>query len=220
MANYLLKYVGTYRVLPEIDRSTGDFPRDFDGSIVDDDIYITCQNNIQIKMAHLDSSRRMLLSAYIPSIGRGRNIKKALDEQGIFYIEYEETDAEVIFLFKAADIEPVAKLLKAKTSGAGIRPFSSKNLPKRKDIVLPEGEIARYKEITSKVDQGNSLLIHSKTLAFLSDVLEIELKKGNKEFSYKKDMRKQNLARQTKEYIWTKGYWDRYLEYLDQELSK
>lgn len=45
MAQYLLKFKGKYRILPELDLGTNDFPRDKNGEIAKeyDDIYIACQ---------------------------------------------------------------------------------------------------------------------------------------------------------------------------------
>ena len=214
-----MKYKGTYRILAELDQDTNDFPRDSSGNIDEDydDLYISCQNGNKIKSAYLENNR-MLLSAYIPSLGRGRNIKKELDKEGIFYTDYEETDAEVLFLFKAKDIEPIAKLMKAKTSGANISPFSVKNLPKA-NIQIPTEEIERYKEITSVIQKGDLLFIHRVTTAFLTDILEKKSKKSSKDFNYKTDMKKLKLSRQAKEYIWIKNFWEEYLEYLKKEID-
>lgn len=119
MANhYLMKYKGTYRILPELDQNTHDIPRNKRGEIMEgyDDIYIACQNGNKIyTYGHMNGNSKVVwLTAYIPSIGRGRNIKKVLDEQQIEYIEYRESDVEVEFRFKAKDIDTIAILLKAK----------------------------------------------------------------------------------------------------------
>lgn len=217
MAQYLLKYKGTYRVLPELCLDTGDFPRDYFGNIDEDydDLYISCQHGNKIKSAHLDESRRMLLFAYIPSIGRGRNIKKAIDEQGIWYDDYEETDEEVTFFFKAKDIEPVAKLMKARTNGANISPFSDKNLPKNSDVKIPTELMDKYKTISSKVDRKDLLIIGRITKSFLADILAKKLK-----IDYRADMKKLHMSRQTKEYIYTKNMWSEYLKYLDEKIAE
>ena len=81
MSHYLMKYKGTYRILPELDVDTHDFPRDANGEIADgyDDLYISCYYGNKIFMYGHDVNKRAILSAYIPSLGRGRNIKKVLD---------------------------------------------------------------------------------------------------------------------------------------------
>lgn len=219
--NYLLKYKGKYRILPVIDFETNDFPRDSNGNIEDDlEIYITCQNGNRIEYYGLNESRRAILLAYIPSLGRGRNIKKALDKQGIDILYYDESDEEVLFHFNAADIETVATLMKAKTSGASISPYSKKNLPKTK-IDIPEEDMAAYKDIVDKVDKNDKLLIHRITTEFLDNVLAKELRpKGTRKlYDYKTDMKKLKLARDSKGYIWTKELWNEYLEHLEKEID-
>lgn len=219
--HYLMKYKGTYRILAELDKNTNDIPRNSNGEIATgyDDLYISCQYGNKIFTYGHDTNGRMLLTAYIPSIGRGRNIKKTMDEQGIAYTNYVETDEEVEFRFKAKDIESIARLLKAKTSGANISPFSSKNLPKSK-VEIPTDEIQRYKEIIALVPKDDLLIIHKITTTFLESVLQKKCKKNNKEFNYKIDMKKMCMGRQTKEYIREKGFWEEYLVYLQKEIKK
>ena len=222
MSHYLMKYKGTYRILPELDIDTHDFPRDANGEIADgyDDLYISCYYGNKIFMYGHDTNKRAILSAYIPSLGRGRNIKKVLDDKEIPYTDYLETDSEVCFNFKAKDIEEIARLLKAKTAGADISPFSVKNLPKDKSVEIPSNEIERYKEITNKVQRDDLLLIHKITSDFLCSVLQKRYRKYDKEFDYKRDMKRFMLARQIKEYIWKKEMWEEYLKYLDKEITK
>lgn len=225
MANhYLMKYKGVYRILPELDEDTKDIPRDDKNEIIDgyDDIYIACKNGGKIyTYGHIDNKKPVWLVGYVPSIGRGRNIIKALKERNVEYVDYFETDEEVEFKFKAADIEIVAELMKVKTSGASISPFSPKNLPKS-DVKIPTDEIARYKEITSVVSKGDLLSIHRATTSFLEDVLQKSLRKTtkNKKFSYKTEIKSMCLSRQVKEYIWVKNFWNEYLDYLKKELEK
>lgn len=223
MANhYMMKYKGTYRVLAKLD-STNDIPRDRNGDIADgyDDLYITCQHGNEISYyGHKDGNSRVSwLIAYIPSIGRGRNIIKAIKELGIEYEEYVETDSEVLFHFKAKDIEPVATLMKAKTSGANISPFSTRNLPKS-NVKIPTEEITRYKEISALVEKSDLLLIHKVTTSFLSNVVEKTIRRKDKNFKYRTDMKQMCMGRQAKEYIYVKGFWEEYLTYLKKEINK
>lgn len=221
MSNYMMKYKGSYRLLPVIDQSTNDFPRDSNGNIEDDlEIYVSCQNGNRIEYYGLNDSRRAVLLAYVPSLGRGRNIKKALKKQGVDILFYDESDEEVLFHFNATDIETVATLLKAKTSGANISPMSKRNLPKVK-FELPEEDMAAYKDIVDKVDKNDKLLIHRITTEFLDKVLAKELRpKGTrKPYDYKTEMKKLKLASDSKGYIWTKELWNEYLEFLEKEID-
>lgn len=221
MSNYMMKYKGSYRLLPVIDQSTNDFPRDSNGNIEDDlEIYVSCQNGNRIEYYGLNDSRRAVLLAYVPSLGRGRNIKKALKKQGVDILFYDESDEEVLFHFNATDIETVATLLKAKTSGTNISPMSKRNLPKVK-LELPEEDMAAYKDIVDKVDKSDKLLIHRITTEFLDKVLAKELRpKGTrKPYDYKTEMKKLKLASDSKGYIWTKELWNEYLEFLEKEID-
>ena len=169
----------------------------------------------------LNSSRRGVLIAYIPSLQRGRNIKKELKRQKVEIFNYDESAEEVMFHFLASDIEPVATLLKARTCGANISPFSPKNLPKNKDVEIPKEKMDEYKAISSKIQKGDLLLIKKTNASFLTDILEKDIKKRtkNKEFDWKVDARKLKLSRQVKEYIYVRGYWDMYIEYLEKEVG-
>ena len=82
---------------------------------------------------------RNLLQAYIPSLGRGHNIVKYINEnfgEDIIF-DIEETDSEILFKFNTKHADNIIPLLKPKTSGANISPFSSKNLPKNKNYKIP-----------------------------------------------------------------------------------
>lgn len=220
MSNYLKKYQGKYRLKLEIDKATNDFPRNDDGSIEDIDMYIECRNGNRITTyGHIENKKVVWLTAYIPSIGRGHNIVNTVKEMGIEIVDLRETDEEVLFKFKAKDIEQIAELLKAKTSGASISPTSSKNLPINKDIEIPTDKITRYKDILGLVGKGDLLVIHRLTTSFLSDILEKKYKKKDKSFQYNTDMKKMCLSRQAKEYIYKKGMFDEYLDYLEKNLK-
>lgn len=221
MNHYLMKYKGTYRVLPELDMNTNDFPRDSNGNIENScGLYITCQGGAKIYDYGKDG-KYMQLCAYIPSRTRGRNIVKKLDSIGIKYSCYDETDEEVTFLFPSTEIDKVAKLLKAKTSGASISPFSKRNLPKS-TVEIPDDEMARYKKITSRLNRGDTLVIKNINSSFMNDVLAKKLREKGKRkpFDFKSDQKTLGLSRDTKGYIYTKGLWNEYLEYLEANIDE
>lgn len=221
MANYILKFKGKYRLLPDIELNTNDFIKDENGNISEDHVYIDCKHDCNIRTyGHINGSKAVYLTAYIPSLYRGRKIKKTMDEQEIEYVQYIEGDEEVEFKFKALDIEKVADLMNAKTSGANISPFSIRNLP-RANIKIPTEENDRYKVVIANVQKGDLLLIHRITDAFLVNILNKKLRKTvGKSFNYSADMKKMKMYRMPKEYIWTKGFWDEYLVYLKKEIDK
>lgn len=220
MSNYILKYKGRYRILSEICTDTMDYPRETDGSYCDNDLYISCSYGNKIfTYGHKGNAKEVWLIAYIPSIGRGRNIRKALDSQGVEYTDYCESDIEVWFHFKSKDIDILAELLKARIVGANISPFSPKNLPKS-IVQIPTEEIKRYKEITAEVKKEDLLIIHKFTQDFLLTVIEKRSKKSDPSFSVKADMKKKFMSRQVKEYIWKSGYWNEYLSFIQKDITK
>jgi hypothetical protein len=83
------KFKGIYRLKAPYDLDTFQFPRDINGTYSDYDIYIDCSNGIQIYYYGHGK-----LNAYIPSLGRGRNIIKAIYSDFIKNIDdtnYAET---------------------------------------------------------------------------------------------------------------------------------
>lgn len=222
MAHYMMKYKGTYRVLPELDLNTNDFPRDSNGNIEDScGLYITCYNGAKIYDYGQDGHREMQLAAYIPSRIRGRNIKKEMDKQGIDYYNYDETDDESSFVFSSNDIDKVATLMKAKTSGAKTSPFSSKNLPKN-TVEIPEDKIALYKEITGRLQRNDVFIIKSINSSFMNEVLAKKLREKGKRklFDWRTDQKQMGLSRDIKGYIYSKGLWQEYIDYLDKKVSE
>ena len=219
---YMMKYKGKYRLLSPIDQETNDFPRTPNGDVEEDlEIYITCQHGSKIYAYGTDGHKEMQLAAYVPSLGRGRNVRKAMDKEKIEYYAYDETDEEVRFFFSSNDIEKVAKLLKAKISGANISPMSKRNLPKDKSVQIPDEDMKRYKDITSSLGKDKMFSIKSVNKSFMDNVLAKRLKenpRARKPFDYKADMRKLMLAGKTREYIWVKGLWKEYVDYLNDNL--
>lgn len=129
--SYLLKFKGKYRVKSHYDLEKNEFPRNIDGNFEDGNLYIDCQYGNEIY--HYGGKR---LVAYIPSIGRGRNIVKKLKEDGKkdIILKYKESDEEVLIHFHVKDIELMAELCKAKQGGANISPFSVRNLRREKHV--------------------------------------------------------------------------------------
>lgn len=214
MAGYLVNhYKSIYRIMPVIDKSTNDFARDCTGKIDKDNVYIACYYDI--KIWHYGGSK---LIAYIPSLQRGHNIIKSLKKAGVNVFDCDDSDEEVIFKFDASDIETVTLFIKPKTSGAGISPFSSKNLPKA-NVDIPEDKLAKYKSLISKLD--NPLAIRGFNTSFLDNILAKKLRpKGKrKPFDYKSDQKAMKLSHDVKGYIYAKGMFDDYLDYLEKEID-
>lgn len=173
-------------------------------------MYISCQHGN--KVFHFGGS---ILQAYIPSIGRGHNIIKAINESLgkdiIFNIE--ESDLEVLFNFHYKNSDKIIPLLKPRTSGASISPFSSKNLPRNKDYKIPDGNLIAYKNIVAKIPPERILTLTHSTNNFIKSLVT----KKNTYENIKADMKLKGLK--GKEYIHSIGEWNDYIDYLEKELN-
>lgn len=204
------KFKGIYRLKVPIDSHTNDYCRKLNGTYEDVDMYIDCQ--FGNKVFHFGGS---ILQAYIPSLQRGHNIVKAIQQSNpsiIFNIE--ETDSEILFKFKYVDSDKIIPLLKPRTSGASISPFSLKNLPRNKDFKIPDGKLTQYKQIVSKIPPEKLLIIGRMTNSFLQTLVT----KKNPWENIKADMRLKCVK--GKEYIYIIDKWDEYLKYLNDKITE
>lgn len=198
---YLSKYIGKYRVLADYDKNTNDFPREYDGSYSDNDLYITCYNKGRIY--HYGNSK---LCFYCPSKGRGRNIIKALIADGLKdkIIFIEETDSEVTIKFDSKDIETLEPYFRPNKSGASIRPHSVKNLPKG-HYKIPDQDMEIYKKAIAGKEMPVVMRLSN------NFIKSIETKKKNSQY-YKADMKLKKLK--GKDYIHSVGLWEQYIEFI------
>lgn len=188
---------------------TNTFPREYTGLYSENDIYIDCYKNIRI----YHYGNRTLM-AYIPSIGRGHNIIKLINEiESDLIFDIEETSQEILFKFNYKHSDKIIPLLNPKTSGANISPFSSRNLPKNKDYKIPDEEFVSYKEIVVKMPRERMIDITHTTNNYLKSLIT----KRNTWEDIKADMAKKCLK--PKEYIHSIGKWNDYINYLRKELN-
>lgn len=207
--SYLIdKFKGIYRLKVPYDFKTKDYNRKLNGTLEDIDVYIDCMNNV--KIFYYGSS---ILQAYIPSLGRGHNVIKAINEMDSSMIfDIEETDSEILFKFKYVDSDKIIPLLKPKTSGSNISPFSSKNLPRNKEFKIPDEDLNLYKEIVAKIPQECILTLTHITNSFVKSLAT----KNNPIKNIKSDMKMKCLK--GKEYIYSIGEWNNYINYLKENL--
>lgn len=174
----------------------------------DIDLYIACSSGTKIFYYG-----NAILEAYIPSKGRGRNIKKEIDAiNSNLIFDYTETDSEVLFKFKYSNSDTIIPLLKPRTNGAGISPFSNKNLPKS-NYVIPDKELNLYKNTVAKIPPERILTITHSTNNFIKSLAT----KKNPMENIKSDMRKKCLK--GKEYIHSIGKWQEYIQYLQDNIK-
>lgn len=203
-------YKGVYRLRTEIDKNTNMFPREYTGQFAENDVYIDCQKGIRI--FHYGNR---ILQAYIPSLGRGNNIIKAIrqnfSDDTIFHIE--KTDKEVLFRFNSKHMIDLEPYLKPRTNCADRSPFSTKNLPKNR-YVIPDEDLGVYKEIISKLPQNQLISLSHSTQSFLKSLAT----KKNTLDMIKADMAQKGLK--GKEYIHSIGQWNKYIIYLKTQLQQ
>lgn len=202
------KFKNIYRIKVPYDLSTNDFPRKLNGNLEDIDCYIDCLHGNRVFHYGRD-----VLQAYIPSLGRGHNIIRAINETNPSIIfDTEETDSEVLFKFKYCNSDKIIPLLKPKTAGASISPFSSRNLPKC-TYIIPDEDLDKYKQIVSKIPQECILTLTHSTNNFIKSLAT----KRNPIENIKIEMKKKCLK--SKEYIHLIGKWNEYIKYLKEDLQ-
>ena len=211
IANYLIThYKGTYRIKAPYDLSSNQFPRKLDGTYEDIDCFIDCKYGNKIF-----SYGHGTLQVYIPSLQRGHNLIRYINEnfgQDIIY-DIEETNSEVLFKFSAKHDDKIIPLLKPKTLGASISPFSTKNLPRDKNYKIPDELLKGYKGIISNLPQNQLILVGKYTNNFIKSLTTNK----NTYDDIKADMALKGLK--GKEYIHSIGEWDKYIDYLRKEFE-
>lgn len=146
---------------------------------------------------------------------RGHNIIKTIQQSDLSLIfGIEETDSEILFKFKYVNSDKVIPLLKPRTSGASISPFSPKNLPRNKDFKIPDDKLTQYKEIVSKIPPEKLLTLSRMTHSYLQTLVTKKTPWEN----IKADMRLKCVK--GKEYIYMIDKWDEYLKYLENEIKE
>lgn len=208
MFRYLEKYVGTYRVLAEIDLQTNTFPESDDF----EDMYIPCTKNCVIK--HTYEGNDILALCFYNSIGAAKNTIKLLKDANIeFESDINDSCVDVYVYFNAKDISEVAKIVKPKTSGKKIHPLSIRNLSKNKtrsNYEIPDTEINKLNKIVDHLDKITKM-------QFFRKMNKAFLDKTFNKINYKEEMKKDGLT--ARQFIHSKGYWDKYVKFISNEIK-
>lgn len=120
----------------------------------------------------------------------------------------------MLFKFNAKYDDKVIPLLKPRTNGSNISPFSTKNLPKNTSYKIPDEDLVSYKNIVAKIPQKRLIAITHICNNFIKSLAT----KKNPTEKIKADMALKGLK--PKEYIHSMGYWDKYIKYLSKELKE
>lgn len=218
MDNYLSQhYKNKYRVKAHYDLSTNDFIRDSDGNLDNDfaDFYLSGRNGIEIKHGYGSE-----LACYIPKLQLGNNIlksyydatigdhgKKSVDKIASELIkngyanEVDVLSAEVWFTFDAKHLDTLAPIVKLKTTGASISPFSTRNLPKA-PYTIPKKDMDKYKKAKGEL-----------TGLQIGKLQDEFIKKFMPE-NFRSEMRKEMLK--ANQYIHKISEWDNYCKWIKE----
>ena len=128
-------------------------------------------------------------------------------------IEKEFCGSDGFIYFHAKDIKKIATIVKPKTSGAKIDPFSNKNLPKV-DYKIPAKDMAELYSLTEKLSKTETIQFYRKVN---SDFIKGIRKLGGKKFNAKEELKKSRLG--SREFIHSVGLWERYLTYVKKQLK-
>jgi len=110
----ILKYVGKYRVMGQLDQRTNKI------SINKDDTYILGRHNIQVYRWN-----KNILCVYFPSgLSTTNLILPQFDEAGIDYKLYIDGDKEKVYKVKESDIDKIHSIVHFQIKGKSISPFS------------------------------------------------------------------------------------------------
>lgn len=137
--------------------------------------------------------------------------KKEINSNDIIF-GIEESDSEVLFKFRANSMDKLEKYFNPKTNGANISPFSSRNLPQNKTYKIPDETLSEYKDLVRNIPKKDMLLLSRYTNDFLKSLVT----KKNTWENIKGDMVLKGLT--GKNYIHSIGQWDKYIQYLKENL--
>lgn len=211
------KYKGKYRVKAHYDQQTKDFIRDDEGNLDPDfgDFYLSGRSGIEVK--HGTGSE---LACYIPKLQLGNNILKAYYDSvignrgdksvdkiiselkgGGYVNDVDILSTEIFFTFDTDHLDTLAPIIKLKTSGASISPFSTRNLPKV-PYTIPKADMGKYK----KAKDGLSGL----EIARLNEQFIAE----NFDSDFKTNLRKEMLK--PVQYFHKKKKWEDYCQFIKE----
>lgn len=138
---------------------------------------------------------------------------EAIEKEGTIF-NITESDEEVIFRFKAVNLEWIIEYLKPKTGGCNISPFSTRNLFKDKSYEIPLEDLNKYKEVTGHIDKSNMLLISKATKDFIKNI-----PKKYKQFKGKDiNAEKKKTGLKGKEFIHSCDLWEDYIRWLAKNI--
>ena len=213
MYRYIVKFVGTYRVKAELDSDTQDFPRDDKGQIDAsfEDLYIPCSRGV---IKHTYMGNDILAVCFYDKATTAKNVYKELkNKYPKLDVELDIDGVDGFIYFNAEDIKKVATIIKPRTSGAKIDPFSNKNLPKI-EYRIPSKEMTELYDLTKDLSKVETMQFYKKVN---TDFIKGVRKLNGEKYDAKAELKKSRLG--TREFIHSVGLWDKYIKYVKKELK-
>ena len=247
MAYMIDKYKGIYRLRTPYCLDTFQFPRDLKGNFSDLDIYIDCNNGVQV--SYFGHSKMLV---YIPSLGRGRNMVKNIYSEFLedintskyITITESEKDGEIKktnsfdydSLYKDKELNKIVFDIE-ETDEELLFKFRADDMPKLEKYLkpktsgasrspfssknLPRSDYEIPEEDMNKYKEVVSKLPKEDVLKvgrMTNDYIKTLATKKNKLEDIKADMKLKCMKNQ--QYIHCIGKFDDYLKYLESEIEK
>jgi hypothetical protein len=209
MYRYLEKYIGKYRVMAEVDESTGKFPT----SSSFEDLYIPCRRKCVIK--HTYYGNDILALCFYDNITTAKNVESDLTKNKIEHKnDFPESCNDWEIIFNAKNIDKVAKIVGAKTSGKNIHPLSVRNLNKkisdRYDI--PKEDLDKLYLVTENLNRTDKMHffrnVNKEYIEYLKTTYDVDVKTHMKVDGLK-----------LKEFVHMNNYWDDYITFVKNKLK-
>jgi len=214
---YLEKYTGTYRVLSRYDEDLEDFPRDENGDIDPsfDELYLKCSKG-EVRSSYMTiEGKDVILCWYSDSGERGRNVYKAIKEKyPKIWLEVDDCGTFDYYLyFEEKDLDKVMKFFGPQTSGAKIKWYSDKNLPKPV-YEIPESDAAKYDKIMAKLDKTQKMQFSRACCSAFDE--ELTKKFSTKRKPYDPAQERKETRMKPKVFIHYKGMWNEFLAFAKE----
>ncbi len=210
MSHPFCKYVGTYSVLAEYDRSTNDWVRDEYGNLDEsfEDYYIPLENNKGRILYYYDN----ILILYIvgdsdlyrklKGVQKKNPVKKAKE----YGIHDSKGDGEGFIHINAKDLPKYLPFITPSVKNKSRDPFDIKNLPVQYKI--PKKDLNKSEEIISKINSQGGFKMADLSRKFIKTVCNVELS----------EFRKSGLT--FCNFIHKSGKWDEFLIFLQKNMNK
>lgn len=211
---YLMKFVGNYRVLPQLNPETGCFPYTLDDTSIPDsyeDLYIPCKKG---EIRHTYDSKYELVLVFLNKYKTAQGVIRALKSKKLDIL-VDEIGIDVMIYFKEKDLSTIASIVSPKTAGAKIKPFSAKNMSVV-EYHIPECDLDLLAQSYGNMDKSQKLKYCKTWIKEFDEVI----KKKSKKKKYDVDLERDLSGLKNKEFIHSVGLWKEYCSFIKDKSEK